>query len=254
VAVKLAHHHDTISAAIAAGKMVLSEWPLGSNLSQAQDLYDRAAAAGVRTAAGLQARFSPAIGHARKLIEDGYIGKVLASTIVGSGIGWGPETDKAQAYMYDASVHLKDEGKSVPVTAPDQVAIFGGLESGATVSVFYRGGTSRGSNLHWEINGTEGDLVLSSPIGNIQVADLRLSGGRQDNTGVAEIAIPDASLPQSIAELPGGNVFRLYAQLAEDVRTGGHITPNFAHALQQHHLVAAIEKASNSGLVQAIER
>jgi predicted dehydrogenase len=290
VSVKLPYHHELIMAAIAAGKMVFSEWPLGSGLAEAQDLTDRTVAAGLRTAIGLQARFSPAIQHARKLIRAGYIGEVLATTLVGSGIGWGPETDRAHAYVYDAlngattltvptlhaldalnfmlgdfasvgarlgtgrrTVYLKDEGKSLPVTAPDQLAIFGGLQSGATASIFYRGGVSRGSNLHWEINGSEGDLVLSSPIGNVQVADLKLSGGCGADAEVAELVIPGPSLAGGIPEAPGGNVLRLYAQFAEDIRNGTNIAPDFAHALRQHRVIAAIQKASASGQVQAIE-
>jgi hypothetical protein len=35
-----------------------------------------------------------------------------------------------------------------------------------------------GQNLRWEINGSDGDLVLTSATGNLQVADLSLAGGR----------------------------------------------------------------------------
>ncbi|MEC0267239.1 Gfo/Idh/MocA family protein, partial [Paenibacillus anseongense] len=72
--------YDIARAAIEAGKMVYSEWPLGMSTEQAQDLADRAKEAGVRTFIGLQARYSPAIQHARDLITQGYIGNVLATT------------------------------------------------------------------------------------------------------------------------------------------------------------------------------
>ncbi|MGH8644013.1 MAG: Gfo/Idh/MocA family protein [Gammaproteobacteria bacterium] len=101
VTVKAPHHHALISAALDAGKMVLSEWPLGVNLDEAVDLADRAERAGVRTAIGLQARFAPSVRHARDLVAQGYLGEVLATTLVGSGIAWGRETDRAHAYMFD---------------------------------------------------------------------------------------------------------------------------------------------------------
>jgi predicted dehydrogenase len=281
VAVRLADHRAPIEASLRAGKMVLSEWPLGASLAEAEALAKQAEVAGVRTAIGLQARFSPAVQHARRLIAGGYLGEVLATVLVGSGIGWGPETDRSHAYAYDAAngattltvpalhaidaisfmlgdlafagahlgqgrrtVHLRDEHRSLPVSAPDQVAIFGNLSSGATVSIFYRGGISRGSNLLWEINGTEGDLVLHSSLGNVQVADLRLSAGRRKEQQVAEIDVPDRALPAGIAEVPAGNVYRLYRELAEDLRTGGRTVPDFAHALRRHRLIAALQEAA----------
>jgi predicted dehydrogenase len=60
-------------------------------------------AAGVRTVCGLQARFSPAIRYVRDLIAEGYIGEVLATTLVGSGHPWGAETQREYAYAFDAS-------------------------------------------------------------------------------------------------------------------------------------------------------
>jgi predicted dehydrogenase len=83
--------------------VVYCEWPLGKGLAEAVDLSARAAAAGVRSVAGLQARFAPAIRCARGLIAEGHIGDVLATTLVGSGIAWGPATDRSHAYMFDAA-------------------------------------------------------------------------------------------------------------------------------------------------------
>jgi predicted dehydrogenase len=52
--------------------------------------------------------------------------------------------------------------ESTPMTADDQVCVSGLLEGGAALSIHYRGGVSRGTNLLWEINGTEGDLQLTA--------------------------------------------------------------------------------------------
>jgi predicted dehydrogenase len=53
------------------------------------------------------------------------------------------------------------------MTAADQVAVRGVLESGAVASVHFRGGMSRATNFHWEINGTDGDLVLTGGSGHL---------------------------------------------------------------------------------------
>ena len=63
-------------------------------------------------------------------------------------------------------------------------------KAGPSRSIFYRGGTSRGDNFRWEINGSDGDLVLTSPLGNLQVLAPNLFGGRGEDTAVAPLDIP----------------------------------------------------------------
>lgn len=290
VAVKVPHHHALISAALDAGKMVFSEWPLGRNLAEAEDLAAHAARAGVRTAIGLQARFAPAVHYTRELVRQGYVGKVLGTTLVGSGIAWAGTSDHAHAYLFDAdngattlsvptmhaldaltfvlgefasisatsairrpSVRLED-GSDVLVSAHDHIAIAGQLQNGAIASVFYRGGVSRGENLHWEINGSDGDLVITSAIGNLQVADLKLEGGRGADARVASLPFPPeyANAPGGLSGEMHANVLRTYAQLAQDIREDTHTVPDFAYAVQRHRLMAAIEDASRSGVAQRI--
>jgi predicted dehydrogenase len=291
VTVKVPLHARLVSDALDAGKMVYCEWPLGNGLAEAVRLNQRATAADVRTVCGLQARFSPAIRYARDLIADGYVGEVLATTLVGSGHLWGAETLRQYAYAFDASngatllsvpvlhaldalsfviaefdsvtasaairrqeVRIVEDGSTQPVTAPDHVAITGILKGGAVASVFYRGGTSRGQNLRWEINGTVGDLVLTADIGIIQVAELKLEGGRDGDVAVGEIPIPTR---YAIAtDVPSGrpqNVGYLYAQFAKDLREGTRLVSDFAEATRRHALLEAIHLASQTGDRQVVE-
>ncbi|MEU6346049.1 Gfo/Idh/MocA family oxidoreductase [Streptomyces sp. NPDC046977] len=292
VAVKVSEHLELLTAAIEAGKHVYSEWPLGNGLSEAQHLTELAEKAGVRSVVGVQGRYAPQVRYARDLIDGGYIGRVIGTTMVGSGMVWGPEapTRKA-AYFYDdangatpltspfshavdplnhilgdfaslnarlvvgrSEARIAEDGGTVPITAPDQVAVIGTLVSGAAASVFYRGGTSRGDNFRWEINGTEGDLIITADWGNMQVADLSLAGGRGADTTAAPLEIPapyfgdglSADLSRSMA----GNVARLYADLARDLSGGGRTVPDFRHALDRHRLIDAIERASATGMAQ----
>lgn len=289
VAVKVPEHHLPVRAALEAGKNILCEWPLGNGLAEATDLAARADAAGVRTAIGLQARFAPAIRFARDLVKDGYVGEVLASSLVGSGMGWGPTTDGGHAYMFDAAngattltvstlhaldaltfvlgdiatvagtlavrrreVRITDRDRVLPVTSPDHLALSLSMHSGAVVSVFYRGAASRAGNLRWEINGSRGDLLLTAANGNIQVADLMVAGGQKSAAGVEELPIP-AQYSASAAALPQGparNIGYLYEQLACDLREGTRVTPDFAAALRLHRLIEAIETASRTGVAQ----
>src|SRR6266516_1299198 len=61
VTVKVPHPRELVSAALAAGKAVYCEWPLGRDLDEARAVATLAAEKGVRTVVGLQARQAPAI-------------------------------------------------------------------------------------------------------------------------------------------------------------------------------------------------
>src|SRR5437588_6411626 len=83
VTVKVPHHRELVSAAVAAGKAVYCEWPLGRDLDDARAMAALATEQGVRTVVGLQARQAPAIELVRTLLSDGYVGEVLSTTMVG---------------------------------------------------------------------------------------------------------------------------------------------------------------------------
>src|SRR6266496_3755303 len=80
VTVKVPHHRALVSAALAAGKAVYCEWPLGRDLEDTQAMAALAAERGVRTVVGLQARQAPAIQFVQQLLHDGYVGEVLSTT------------------------------------------------------------------------------------------------------------------------------------------------------------------------------
>ena len=103
IATNVDTHYNIALAAIEAGKMVFSEWPLGVTTGEAYKLATRAKAKGVRTMVGMQARYSPAIQYAHDLIKEGYIGEVMSTTMNGTSLIWGPVTPKKFAYTYDVT-------------------------------------------------------------------------------------------------------------------------------------------------------
>src|SRR3954454_18280209 len=70
VTVKVPHHRELVSAALAAGKAVYCEWPLGRDIDDARAMAARAAEQGVRIVIGLQARQAPAIELVQNLLSD----------------------------------------------------------------------------------------------------------------------------------------------------------------------------------------
>src|SRR5512134_2058117 len=69
VCVRVPLHYEPTKAAIEAGKHVYTEWPLGRNTAEAEELAALARAKGVPTAVGLQSRVSPAILFMKEQID-----------------------------------------------------------------------------------------------------------------------------------------------------------------------------------------
>jgi predicted dehydrogenase len=68
-------------------------------LEEAETLARLASQARVLAVTGLQARSAPAVAYVRDLVAQGYVGDVLSTTLVGSGIGWGPTVEPYSAYL-----------------------------------------------------------------------------------------------------------------------------------------------------------
>jgi predicted dehydrogenase len=101
VTVKVPYHLELATAALDAGKAVCCEWPLGNGLKEAETLAALAKKGAVLAVAGLQARSAPSVAYVRDLIDQGYVGEVLSTTLVGSGMGWGPTVEPFNAYLND---------------------------------------------------------------------------------------------------------------------------------------------------------
>src|SRR5437868_5803740 len=100
VTVKVPQHRELVSAALAAGKAVYCEWPLGRDIDDAQGMAALAAEQGVHTVVGLQARQAPAIEFVQQLLRDGYVGEVLSTTMIGLSIP-GDVVVMPNVYMLD---------------------------------------------------------------------------------------------------------------------------------------------------------
>jgi len=300
VSVKVPTHLELVTSAVSAGKAVYCEWPLGNGLAEAEHLTKLARDKGVVAAIGLQGRAAPVVRQVRDLVRDGYVGNVQSTSVVASGGNWGEVVAQAGAYIADRAngatmleinlghtidalcwclgefrelssymetlnptIRIAETGETIAKTATDQIVIGGVLESGTAASIHYRGGMSRGTNFQWEINGSEGDLVvtLDDPIGSlgalkllgsvgsIQLGALRLHGARGKDQ-LAEIDVPDtyAATPNAPEGLPY-NLTHAYAMLADELRDGavGALTPTFEDGLVRHRMMDAIERAAATG-------
>ncbi|ANZ20764.1 oxidoreductase domain-containing protein [Streptomyces noursei ATCC 11455] len=293
VTVKVPHHLELIRPALEAGKMVFSEWPLGADLAQAEELADLAHCRGVLTGVGLQARSAPPLRYLRDLVAEGYVGRVLSTSMLGSGWIGGATYDDSHAYVLDVTSgatllsipfghsvdaltmvlgefrevsalieNLRPEvthvtsGAVAAKSAEDQIAVTGVLESGAVAAVHLRGGTSRATAFHWEINGTEGDLVVKADQALWFQGRLRLYGARGGEGALTELPVP-ARYQRSLTQWtersaePACNVAHEYALLRDQI-TGSlgpdeDGVPDFRHAVRRHGMLERIREAARTG-------
>jgi len=145
------------------------------------------------------------------------------------------------------SVIALDTKQALPMTAPDQVLVSGTLVSGAPLSIHYRGGEARGVGLVWEINGGAGDIRLTGPSGHSQMVQLSLAGARGDESELRPLEIPASYRSGWPANVIPGNVARVYARMAADLRKGTRTAPTFDDAVETHRVIAAVESAAASG-------
>ena len=288
VAVKVPQHLELVRSAIAAGKMVYSEWPLGRDLAEANEMAALAVAHRLRTAVGLQARAAPAFRYLKDLVDDGYVGDVLSTSLVASGVNWGATFRPGGDYMLDrangatmltiplghtvdlitmvlgefsqltaTAASLRSESRSretgelKPTDVEDQVVLSGTLTSDAVASIHFRGGTSRATNFLWEINGTEGDLLVTLDAPHIiQFARATLRGGRAEEKTVSELQVPlRYERVPALASRQHDVSYTLahaYEQLYRDLTEGTNVTPDFEHAVRRHRLLDHIRRLTTT--------
>jgi predicted dehydrogenase len=290
ITVKVPEHDRLVRAALAAGKHVFSEWPLGVDLGQASALAELARASGVRHIVGLQGYQAPGALFVRELIEVGYIGQPLTVSVVAAGGPAGRRTPQANLYATDvtagatvlsistghllatlartvgefrqlsgvvALVNTKttviETGQTVPVTSPDQVVLAGRLENGAAASVAVQGGSAPVTpGFELRIVGTEATLVVrpATP-GGIHITDWAVFVAKPDGSAV-DLPVPGrfSPVPEAVPAGPPRNVAVLYREFARAISDGQPAAPDFGTAVRYHQLLEQIQRASDTGIRQ----
>ena len=282
ITVKVPYHFELVKAALEAGKHVHCEWPLGNGLAETKQLTELAAAKGVVATIGTQMRAAPEILYLKQLIADGYVGRVLSSNLIGSAVNWGAESPAELYYLFDQrngatmlsipfahtlagiqdvlgefadihgrtfrtrdTVHLLDTQQDLIRNAADQLVVHAQFKTGAAFSAHYRGGMSRGTNFLWEINGTDGDLLITGDVGHGQFAQLTIQGATGQETELRTLHVPAELLADLPTHVVPRNVAGIYRLVAKDIQTGSRHAPSFADALKLHELIDAIGQGNS---------
>ncbi len=281
VATRVPDHRDLVMAAIEAGKHVYSEWPLGRDVAEAEEMAAAARAAGVHTAVGLQLRGSPVVRHARELVASGAIGRVLSANVYSATAGFGPDVPAPFIYLEDPrnfanlvtiqgahtidlailvvgalvdlnalataqypEIRAGDDKEVRKRTTFDHLLLQGRLAGSGTLSLEVAGGRPPETPFYLDVVGETGTLRLDggAPRG-FQSGRLTLSlNGQPQHVDEGELAVmTDAS----------ANVAGVYAALRDDILNATQTAPDFEHAVRLTRLVDDALTASGSGTRKA---
>jgi len=289
VAVKVPAHRDLVLAALSAGKAVYSESPLGATLAETEEMA--AAAGSLHTAIGLQGRHNPSVRRAAEVIASGRLGRLMSARVIATTFGYGPQSPKAYDYFNKAAsgasfmtittghvvdiieavlgdiaevdartallwpeIEIVDTGETSLRDIPDHLDLIAKTISGAPVSVQVLAGVPADqANFTFEIRGANGWLRLTgNHFAGVQVGDLSLVSSIDFEAPEAPVA---SGVGPTAADFWAGasiNVGEVYASLGRDLANNTIFTPGFTHALHNSRLVAAIEKAAETGQRQRI--
>ncbi|CAF1100140.1 unnamed protein product [Didymodactylos carnosus] len=158
------------------------------------------------------------------------------------------EFDSVTATVHNSrkTIEVRDEkGKKIrdaPLTSHDQMSVSGVLTSGAYASVHIRGGSYKGTNLLWEIEGTHGELQVRGSIGLLQLSSPTLWASF-DGGDMEEITPQDEQGSHV-------NVGRAYDEFAKE----GGLYPTWEDAVVRHRMIEAIYKSAATGTKQTYKK
>ncbi len=275
IATRVPDHCDLVLAAVAAGKHVYSEWPLGRGRAESEEMARAARTAGVHHAIGLQLRGSPAVRAAQARIASGAIGRVLSLSAFSSTAGFGPNVPAPFVYLEDPAafanlvtiqgahtldlvallggtpaefsalasrqfpeIHAADGAELRPRKTFDHLLVQGGLDGGAPFAVEVAGGRKGHTPFWLDIQGEKGALRLDggAPRGLQSGRIGLLENGQRIAVDEGELkSLPDAAV----------NVGGVYAALRDDVRQDANRVTGFDHAVQLSRLIEAVFLSSD---------
>jgi predicted dehydrogenase len=283
VVLRVPSHYEPTMAALNAGKHVYTEWPLGRNTAEAQEMAELAQAKGVRNMVGLQARAAPALLYAKELVESGYVGEVLSCHVsrIQEGLlertsdrSWQRDKDMGANTLTITCGHTidalrfvvgdfsnvsavvstqarewleVDTQQKVAVTSPDNILVSGKLANGGVASVHVASNPWAGSGYRMEIYGRDGTLAVSSEE-SPNHDGMRLQGARGGNV-LEDLEVP-GKYTYVLEGMPRGapyNVGQMYYQFGQGIRSGENCQPDFNAAVELHRFLDSIQEASAQG-------
>ena len=266
-------HRELVLAALDAGKHVVTEWPVGVDTAQTEEIAGAAARSGRHTAVDLQARMNPAAVRARELVTAQAIGRVLNVTVYSSTMAFGPAVTPQSLYLEDPASGMNLTTIQAAHTVDLAIHLAGPLTSLAVLrTVRYRDLEVRGADEdtpqsfhrtvpdHVLLQGrfADGGALAVQVAGGRPPGDtpfrldiqgehgtLTLEGGGDRGFQAGVMQLRQDGKPVAVADATGGDlpdfvvhVAHLYTALRDDIASGAtSSTPEFADAVRLSHLI-----------------
>jgi predicted dehydrogenase len=249
-------HLEPCLAAIRAGKHVFCEKPLGRSAAEARELRDTAARAGVVSMVGFNYRFVPAVQLARRLIDEGRLGRIHhfharfadASFLDPEApFTWHQDAEAAGSNaLLDLGSHLIDLARFLvgePEAVGGAMATFTAdrpdpvtgrrrrveTEDAFEATVEFAGGAlgslsgtnmaaGRRAHMTFELNGSGGTVAFD--LERLNSLWIHLLGARPTGGGLREIHVTDADHPYGGMWWPPGHSIGWEASLVHEL---GHL-------------------------------
>ena len=277
VATRVPDHQELVLAALAAGKHVYCEWPLGRSVAEAEAMSAAVRAAGVQAAIGLQLRGNPVVQRSRDLILQGAIGRLLSVTISSATAGFGPVVPAPFAYLEDPQNFANLITIQAAHTIDMAVAIVGGLVDLSALATAQFPMIAVGDDQVLRPRTTFDHLLVQARFNAGGVLNAEISGGRPPETpflltavgtsGILKIdggamrgfqsgrlrlslngesqAVDDGEL--ALLSDAAANVGGVYAALRDGIRGGTSRAAGFDHAARLTRLVGDVLESSKLG-------
>lgn len=272
-----AAHVPVSSAAVAAGRHVWSEKPIGVEPGSARQLLDDARTAGRLVGVAPDTLLGPGFQTARRVVERGDIGVPLSAQTMFQwpgpdlfhpdpeflfAAGAGPLFDIGPYYL-SALAHLfgpfasvaavgstsrptrtiqvgERAGTEFPVVAPTHVAAIARFAGGAVSQSVLSFDSPLARMGFFEVTGTEGTLLVPDPnrfFGPVRITRPVTMANRAEPTHWEDVDVPQESYGRGAGAL----------DLARCIRTGGTPVASGELALHILEVMAAIEESIRSG-------
>lgn len=284
-----AAHFDVSMRALEAGKHVFTEKPLATSVAQGRKLVEAAKARGLLIGSAPDTFLGAAGRHARRLIEDGAIGRPVTGTafMMGRGMehwhpdpafyyqpGGGPVMDMGPYYLsmlvnligpvrrvqaISTSAHTERlltaegplKGTRIPVGTPTSIASLLEFASGAQVTFVASWDVYRHTNRQLELHGTEGSIGLPDPDNFSGVVSLSDHGAPWEDVDTATLPFGALNWPP---EAPDRGNYRMLglADMARALVEGRAPRASGDLALHVLEVMEAILTASDTAWTVAL--
>ena len=252
VSVRTPLHGRMVRSALDAGKHVYCEWPLGSTTAEARETLAQARRAG-ENFGHLETAGNAYTADIRNGADILRIATGQALEAFCFAVGEFDELTAVVSRQYDTA-SIVGSNRVIDKSSPDLVMIAGRLANSADAFVRIRGGVSpAAAGVRLEINGTDGDLVLTSPgSANVHRVPLRLAGARRGDVEFHEIPLPEryALQPAGLADGPPRYLAHNYLRLASAIRNDEPVVVDFDYAVRHQELLDLVQTASDTGMRQ----